>query len=97
MSTGKLIAGVLAGIAVGAAAGILFAPDKGTNTRRKISQKGEDLIEGVRDKLNQYLDSIKKQIEVIEEEAENLYASGTSEAEELRKEYENNPHYNPAT
>ncbi|HEX2936046.1 MAG TPA: YtxH domain-containing protein [Bacteroidales bacterium] len=92
MSTGKLVAGVLAGVAVGAAVGVLFAPDKGTNTRRRISKKGEDLIEGVRDKLNQYLDSIKKQIEVIEEEAENLYSAGTSEAEELKREFENTPY-----
>jgi gas vesicle protein len=89
MSTGKVILGVLAGAAAGAALGILFAPDKGTNTRRKISQKGEDFIDGVRDKLNQYLDNIKRQIEVIEEEAEDLYSAGTQEAEELKKQYQN--------
>jgi gas vesicle protein len=36
-NTGKIVAGVLAGVAVGAVLGLLFAPDKGSNTRQKIS------------------------------------------------------------
>ena len=41
MNSGKVVLGVLAGLAAGAALGILFAPDKGTATRKKISKKGE--------------------------------------------------------
>jgi gas vesicle protein len=46
----KLITGLLAGIAIG----ILIAPDKGVNTRQRISElkdKGRDLIEGATDKI----------------------------------------------
>jgi len=39
MSTGKVLLGVLAGIAVGATLGILFAPDKGSTTRKKFPKK----------------------------------------------------------
>jgi gas vesicle protein len=42
MSSGKVLLGVLAGVAVGATLGILFAPDKGSNTRKKITQKSDD-------------------------------------------------------
>jgi gas vesicle protein len=50
--TGTLVA-VLAGAAIGAGLGILFAPDQGANTRRKIregygTKKGE-----LKDKLNE--------------------------------------------
>ena len=38
MSTGKLIAALIAGAAAGAATALLFAPDKGENTRRKIGE-----------------------------------------------------------
>ncbi len=36
MSTGKVVLGTLAGIAIGAIAGILLAPEKGSTTRRQI-------------------------------------------------------------
>ena len=50
MSSGKVLASVLAGAAAGAILGILFAPDKGTETRRKIAEKGTDLRDSVNDK-----------------------------------------------
>lgn len=36
MSSGKIILGTLAGIAIGTTLGILFAPEKGCVTRKKI-------------------------------------------------------------
>lgn len=36
MSSGKVVLGMLAGLAAGAVLGILFAPEKGSKTRRKI-------------------------------------------------------------
>ncbi|MCL4481924.1 MAG: YtxH domain-containing protein, partial [Bacteroidetes bacterium] len=41
MNTGKVLLGVLAGVAAGALIGILFAPAKGSRTRRRILKKGE--------------------------------------------------------
>ena len=43
MSAGKLLSGLLLGAAAGAVLGILFAPEKGTETRKKLSKKGQDL------------------------------------------------------
>jgi gas vesicle protein len=39
-SSGKVLAGVLTGVAVGALLGVLFAPDRGADTRKKIIKKG---------------------------------------------------------
>ena len=36
MKADKIILGVLGGVAVGALLGVLFAPDKGDKTRKKI-------------------------------------------------------------
>jgi len=48
----------LAGVAVGAALGVLFAPDKGWNTRKRISKKAEDITDDLREKFDEFLDSI---------------------------------------
>ena len=58
MSTGKIVLGVLAGIAAGTLIGVLIAPDKGTETRRKIRQKGDDLVEGVKDGMSSMVDGV---------------------------------------
>lgn len=73
-STGNLIGGILLGATVGAVLGILFAPDKGSETRRKISAKGNDITDGMKEKFNLFLDSIKTEYESIKEKAEDALA-----------------------
>ena len=48
-TSGKLLMAIAAGAAVGAILGVLFAPDKGTETRRKIKQKGKKIKDDVKD------------------------------------------------
>jgi len=59
--------GFLVGAAVGGALGILLAPDKGSETRRKIKEKGADfgesiseLGETIKDKVNEMVDGVKE-------------------------------------
>ena len=42
MKTSKTILGILGAAAAGVAIGMLFAPDKGTNTRKKLAKKGKN-------------------------------------------------------
>lgn len=58
MNTGKAFLGVLVGITAGAALGILFAPEKGSNTRKKILRKGEDLADTLDEKINERFDEL---------------------------------------
>jgi gas vesicle protein len=78
MSSGKVVMGVLAGMAVGALLGVLFAPDKGSETRKKMAEKGGDLIDGVSNKLNNLIDELNQKIDAAKAKA-NETASNTEE------------------
>ena len=68
MSKVKVLLGVLAGAAAGAVAGILFAPEKGSRTRKKITRKGEDYLDALKDTFNELLDSITEKTEKVKNE-----------------------------
>jgi gas vesicle protein len=66
------ITGLLVGAAAGAIAGILLAPDKGSETRRKFSQKAKDIkdslpeqIEALKIAIDQKLNEIKSTIKDV--------------------------------
>ena len=63
MGSGKVLLGVLAGVAVGATLGILLAPDKGENTRKKISDKGDEYADDLKEKFGDLLDLVINKLE----------------------------------
>ena len=67
MKTSRVVLGVLAGAAVGALVGILFAPDKGSNTRRKIAKKGEDFVEDLKTRASDIRDRATDMVNGSEE------------------------------
>jgi gas vesicle protein len=69
MSRGKIILGILAGAAAGTLIGILFAPDKGTETRKKIVHKGEEYVDNLKEKVNGLLRNGGKRHETVTETA----------------------------
>ena len=82
MSSGKVLLGVLAGAAIGATLGILFAPDKGSSTRRKIVKKGDEYADNLEEKLNEFISSIKEKFETIKEDATVMSKNGKQKTKE---------------
>lgn len=65
MNSGKVFFGILAGLAAGAMLGLLFAPEKGSNTIRKITEKGDDFADDLDRKFDQFLEIITKKIDLV--------------------------------
>jgi gas vesicle protein len=85
MNSGKILLGVLAGIAVGATLGVLFAPEKGSVTRKKISDKGEDYSESLKEKFNEFLDGITDKYEKIKEDVSDFSKQANSHSNAAEK------------
>ena len=66
--SGKILVAVAAGIAAGAVLGILFAPDKGSETRKKLNKKGKKIADEVKEKFNGFKEELEKKMKEAGEE-----------------------------
>jgi gas vesicle protein len=66
---------LIAGIAIGVLVGILFAPDKGSVTRQKIADTGGDL----KDKFNDFIDSLSGKAEEAVDDAKDFASKAKSQ------------------
>jgi gas vesicle protein len=89
-NTGKMIGALLVGAAIGGALGILFAPDKGSKTRKKIFDTSEDMTDALTEKFNEFLEATKKEYENAKEKTSEFAADGKEKFEAVKekaKEY----------
>lgn len=83
MNTGKVVVGILAGVAVGALLGVLFAPDKGSETRKKISRKSKDFVDDVKQKYDDFVRGVNEKVDQVKQETENLKSRATRASSEI--------------
>lgn len=72
MSTGKLVSGIIIGAAAGAVLGLLFAPEKGCDTRKKIREGADDLVSNLKNKVGSLKQTVTDRFEEATESAENM-------------------------
>lgn len=66
-NTNSTIAGVLAGLAVGGALGILFAPKSGKETREEIGEKASEMVDKA-NKMKEELTGMLSEVSAKEKE-----------------------------
>jgi gas vesicle protein len=82
MKSTKVLLGVLAGLAIGATLGILFAPAKGKSTRKKISKKAHQYADDIKNKSNEFTDSISQKYQAVKDEGSHIVDSWKNKVKE---------------
>ena len=79
--------GLAAGSAVGVGWGILFAPDNGRNTRKKIKDSVSDKVDELKEQLESLTKNLRqKSLEIkgsLEEKIDNLLSESNYKSEDL--------------
>lgn len=79
--------GVVAGTALGAAMGVLFAPDKGSKTRKMIIEEAESTKNKLADQASELADTVAKKVHVkkasLDEQIESIVTDTTHKSDDV--------------
>jgi len=78
------------GVIVGLVLGVLFAPDSGNETRKKIAKKAGDIKDTAVDKYNDIADTVADQYGRLKTKAQNIMGKGEEVYNEVKAENNSN-------
>ncbi|WP_395043107.1 YtxH domain-containing protein [Flavobacterium sp.] len=84
MKSSKLLLGVIGGVAVGTVLGILFAPAKGSETRKNITNKGSGFKETFKETATKIANTISETSNGFKKEAKELASDGEANLENIK-------------
>lgn len=83
MKASNIVLGIVGGVAIGAVLGILFAPDKGSATRRKISDGVGKAKDDLKDGVDGYLGALSDKYNSLVKKGEDMLDKGKEELKGL--------------
>lgn len=81
MKANKVLLGVIGGLITGAALGILFAPQSGKKTRKKIKDKSQEFKDNIQEDFDKLIQKIDDKYQSVSEDAQQLLHKGKSKIE----------------
>ncbi len=72
MKNSNVLLGILGGMAAGALAGILLAPDKGSKTRKKMKRKASNIKADLQSEFDDFLEKMEGKYEQLAEKANDV-------------------------
>ncbi|MCE3296130.1 MAG: hypothetical protein K0R65_1844 [Crocinitomicaceae bacterium] len=86
-STGKMVGALLVGAAIGGIIGMLFAPDKGSETRKRLLAKGGDLTDTLKNKFNGFMEDSEDAYDNVKQKVKDTVDNVQKSAENVSKAY----------
>ena len=84
-SNGKTVLALLVGAAAGAALGVLLAPDKGSETRKKLTESANRLADLVKEKADAGMQSATELKNKVYDKAQEFAGQARTEADKVRQ------------
>src|SRR5690606_23271521 len=89
MNSSKLLLSAIAGVEIGIQIGVLIAREKGEETRRKLTKKGDDYLDEINTQINRFIDGVTEKLDKVNRNATNVADTGKNKVNELNKDVSN--------
>jgi gas vesicle protein len=87
-NTGRIVGALLLGAAIGgtigAALGILFAPEKGSDMRKKLAESSDDLTGALKEKFKTFVGELKREVGTVKSTVSELVENGVTKVEKSK-------------